>query len=56
MGHKIVSEYQHVKKQQGVDKSKKMIMLANKKIKNNKESFVCTRGIGIMEMIAGKFD
>ena len=39
---RYVSDIPTCKKATGIDKSKKMIMQANKKIKNNKESFVCT--------------
>jgi ubiquinone/menaquinone biosynthesis C-methylase UbiE len=39
---RYVSDIPTCKKATGIDKSKKMIMLANKKINNNKESFVCT--------------
>ena len=39
---RYVSDMSTCKKAVGIDKSKKMIMQANKKIKNNKENFVYT--------------
>ena len=39
---RYVSDMSTCKKAVGIDKSKKMIIQANKKIKNNKESFVYT--------------
>ena len=39
---RYVSDMSTCKKAIGIDKSKKMIMQANKKIKNDKENFVCT--------------
>ena len=49
-----ISNISTCKKAIGIDKSKKMIIQANKKIKNNKESFVCT---DIEEWkYSGKFD
>ena len=39
---RYASDISTCKKAIGIDKSKKMIIQANKKIKNNKESYVCT--------------
>ena len=39
---RYISNMSTCKKAVGIDKSKKMIIQANKKIKNNKENFVCT--------------
>ena len=51
---RYISNISKCKKAMGIDKSKKMIIQANKKIKNNKESFVCT---DIEEWkYSGKFD
>ena len=51
---RYVSDIPTCKKATGIDKSKKMIMQANKKIKNDKENFVCT-DIESWEY-TGKFD
>ena len=39
---RYISNMSTCKKAVGIDKSKKMIIQSNKKIKNNKENFVCT--------------
>ena len=39
---RYISNISTCKKAVGIDKSKKMIIQSNKKIKNNKENFVCT--------------